>query len=232
MDPNFCMTERKVCQWIRSMLLAVQHCHENNIVHRDLKPENFVFKTDSENSDILLVDFGCAKIVQDNVKYHGVSGTPHYIAPEVVAGSKMIRTGRTLKCSDMWSIGVIAYILMIGVFPFSGTTKQSIFNSIMFKPLTFCEGAAKLSESFKDFCKRVLVKSPRRRLTVAEALEHQWVQGRFISPQVLSSTPVRDIAATTIFYSLGSGSHVYRLGSTYILGTCHYLEDLCKGVMV
>jgi len=232
LDSEWSITESKASQLIRTILNAVQYCHENNIVHRDLKPENFVFKTTDVNSEILLVDFGCAKIVQDNKTYRDTSGTLWYISPEVAAGPRMRRTGSILKSSDMWSIGVIAYILMTGKVPFPGKTRAAVLNRILHKSLVFREGAEKLSKSFQDFCKRVLVKCPRQRMTVSEALEHPWVQGKFIPPEVLQRSPSRE-SSTALIFSLESGTCVSRVGkSFFILGSDHHMDDICEGVFV
>jgi len=233
-DSDWCINEKRASELIGTMLLAVQHCHENHVVHRDLKPENFVFKTTDENSKICLIDFGCAKIVKDNVRYRDASVTHLYLAPEVVGGRRISRTGQIFKCSDMWSMGVIAYTMMTGQVPFYGMTAADIFNSILYDKLTFPEGTNNLSEPFQDFCKRLLMKSPHQRMTVSEALEHPWIQSRFVSPQVVPSSFCRKRSATSeLVYSLGTESYVYRSRlSLYSLGSCYDLEELCKGVQV
>jgi len=192
MDPNRCISEKWASKLIRTMLRAVKHCHENQIVHRDLKPENFVFRSKRMDSQIVLIDFGCAKIVKDNVRYRDSYGTAHYIAPEVAAGRKYTRTGRILKCSDVWSIGVIAYILMTGEVPFTGSSRTDIFNSILHLPLMFPEGGSNLSVLFKDFCKQILVKSPLHRITISDALEHPWIQGKFFSTKLLEKSELEN----------------------------------------
>src|SRR4051812_16358567 len=117
------------------MLLALAHCHERQIVHRDLKPgefacrchgrlhrvliffrsteqttENFVFETKADDSNMKLIDFGCAKQSQDDAVIDDVAGSPYYVAPEVLV-SDYRRTGRVWKASDMWSVGVIVFLL-------------------------------------------------------------------------------------------------------------------------
>merc|ERR1719273_2769518 len=150
------------------MLSAIDHCHRKNIVHRDLKPENFVFKTEDQDSDMVLIDFGCAKVVKDDVEYKDLVGTPYYLAPESAAGHKYIRTGAVLKSSDIWSIGVIAFVLMTGRPPFNGHSNTEIFSSIIKKPLKF-PATVKLSQDFLKFCKEMLKKSPKRRMTLEKA---------------------------------------------------------------
>jgi len=212
------------------------YLHENNIVHRDLKPENFVFKTKHPDSDILLVDFGCARIVCDNVKYRDAFGTPHFLAPEIVAGRRYTRTGNTLKFSDVWSIGVIAYVIMVGKVPFSGISITDIFESILKKPLTFPDGGIYLSRSFVDFCTRLLNKSPLQRLKVKDALNHKWLKNASDTKLEVvrrSAKTNRNKGALAIVHSLVSTSYVYRMGAgLYILGSGPYLEDVCEGNLV
>jgi len=240
MDPDWSITEHRARQLIRTMLRTIEYLHKNQIVHRDLKPENFVFKTKDPDSDILLIDFGCARIVQDNVRYHDAFGTPHFLAPEVVAGRRFIRTGNTLKFSDVWSIGVIAYLLMVGEVPFSGKSMNSIFESIMKKPLMFPEGGTHLSKSFLNFCERALNKSPNERLRVSEALNHDWVKNRNAFDKELPEKVIRTTSksltndgALEIVHSLVSASFVYRMGAgVYMLGSGPCLEDVCDSIII
>jgi len=184
------------------MLTAVKYCHDNNIVHRDLKPENFVFATKEVNSDIVLIEYGCARIIKDTEVIDDVVGTAYYLAPELAcvalenyykAGklssvSNQVpkprpRTGKILKATDLWSMGVIAYVMMTGRAPFRGHDNQEIFESICVRDLAFPEKDARyltslqLSEPFKDFVKKVLVKDPAGRISIEEAIRHPWVQG-------------------------------------------------------
>jgi len=100
-DTSHSITEKHACHLIKTMLLSVQHCHQRNIVHRDIKPENFVFKTPHVNSEMVLIDFGCAKFVNDVKVYKDLAGTPYYLAPESAVGDNYVRTGRVLKASDL-----------------------------------------------------------------------------------------------------------------------------------
>jgi len=240
MDPDWHITERRASQLIRTMLLTIEYLHQNQIVHRDLKPENFVFKTKDADSDILLIDFGCARIVQDHVRYRDAVGTPHFLAPEVVAGRRFIRTGNILKFSDVWSIGVIAYVLIVGKVPFSGKSVDAVFESILTKPLIFPDGGRHMSASFLDFCERALNKSPNERLRVGEALNHEWVKesnafDKKLPEKVLrsSSKSIANDAALAIVHSLVSASYVYRMGARlYMLGSGPCLEDVCDSILI
>jgi len=184
------ITEKRASELIRTMLEAIRHCHQKNIVHRDIKPENFVFKTKAQDSEMVLIDFGCAKIVEDETAYADLVGTPYYLAPESAVGHKYKRTGKVLKSSDLWAIGVIAYVCMTGRPPFNGHTNRDIFTAIIKKPLKFPQ-SVELSESFTDFCIKILKKSPKRRLVLEDALKHPWVLGQEASDKKIPDDVIR-----------------------------------------
>jgi len=184
------LTEKRVCELVRTMLLAIQHCHSKNIVHRDIKPENFVFKTKAQDSEMVLIDFGCAKIVDDDTPYKDLVGTPYYLAPESAVGHKYIRTGKVLKSSDVWSIGVIAYVMLTGRPPFGGQSNTEIFQNIIKKPLKF-PSKVKLSKAFTEFCQLMLKKSPKRRMKLEAALAHRWVLGTRTSNEKVADDVIR-----------------------------------------
>jgi len=185
-DPeNYPMTERRASQLVRTMLLAIQHCHEKQVVHRDLKPENFVFKTPDQMSEMVLIDFGCARIVSDDTQYKDLDGTPYYLSPESAVGERYIRTGRVLKSSDVWAIGIIAFVLMTGSPPFDGKSNTEIFKRIVKQPLVFPR-QARLSKSVIDFIRLMLKKSPVYRIKVEDALRHPWIIGEETSDKKFS----------------------------------------------
>jgi len=184
------ITEKRASELILTMLKAIQHCHDKNIVHRDIKPENFVFKTKAQDSEMVLIDFGCAKVVEDSTTYADLVGTPYYLAPESAVGHKYQRTGKVLKSSDLWAIGVIAYVCMTGRPPFNGHSNRDIFTAIIKKPLKFPQ-SVELSNSFTDFCIKILKKSPKRRLVLTDALEHPWVLGQEASDKKIPDDVIR-----------------------------------------
>jgi len=189
-DDSYPISEKKASQYIRTMLEAIKHCHDKNIVHRDLKPENFVFKTKAKDSEMVLIDFGCAMVVEPETQYKDLVGTPYYLAPESAAGNRYIRTGKVLMSSDLWAIGIITYVLMTGRPPFNGHSNQEIFSNIMKKPLRF-PTTVKLSDSFVKFCQTILKKSPKKRMTLEDALDDPWVKGIDTSEQKLSKEVLR-----------------------------------------
>merc|ERR1711879_246012 len=118
------------------MLESLKFLHDRNIVHRDIKPENFVFADNREDSNMILIDFGCAKRVEDDKEYTDIVGTPYYLSPECAA-KKQQKTGFFLKESDIWSVGCIAYIMLTGSFPFRGSTTQQLLQEIIRKPVEY-----------------------------------------------------------------------------------------------
>jgi len=199
-DDEYKITEKVACRLTLDMLSAVKYCHDQNVVHRDLKPENFVFANKQADSDIVLIDYGCARIVKDDEIIDDVVGTAYYLAPELAAaalenyakkGVKVNnkvpaaepRTGKILKAADVWGMGVIAYVMMTGRAPFRGRNNIGIFESSILKPLQFPEKDARyhhklqLSDHFKDFIRKCLVKDPAKRISMEDAIRHPWVQG-------------------------------------------------------
>ena len=167
-----CFNERSTARIIKSLLEAVAYLHANGIVHRDIKPENILLETQDEDSPIRLADFGLARrhlhgIDQNMSKFRG---TVYYMSPEL------------LECnysspSDVWSIGVVAYILLSGYPPFNGDTDPEIYSAIFKGQLDFPEQTGWLEKSSQciDFIKCLLQKDPRRRFSAQQALFHPWI---------------------------------------------------------
>jgi calcium-dependent protein kinase len=105
---------------MKKLLLAINHCHGINIAHRDIKPENIMYGADGE---VKLIDFGLAKSQKKKQTMHTIAGTPYYMAPEVLKGKYGV------EC-DIWSLGVLLYILLSGYLPFSGNSRAEIFEAI------------------------------------------------------------------------------------------------------
>lgn len=155
---------------MRQLLSAVAYCHSKNVVHRDLKPENLLLDSEDKEATLKVIDFGTSHIFDSEHKMYGSIGTPLYIAPEVLSGYY------AEKC-DIWSCGVILYVLLSGAHPFQGLTRNELFLKIQ-------QGAYKLSgpswqgvsAEAKDLIRKMLVVDPERRYSAAEALGHQWMQ--------------------------------------------------------
>ncbi|KAK9123554.1 hypothetical protein Sjap_013156 [Stephania japonica] len=154
----------------RHLMLVVVYCHDKGVVHRDLKPENILLATRAVSSPIKLADFGLATYIKPGQSLHGTVGSPFYIAPEVLAGGYN-------QAADVWSAGVILYILLSGMPPFWGKTKSRIFDAVRAATLRFPSDPWDLiSSSAKDLIKEMLCTDPAQRLTAKQVLEHSWIK--------------------------------------------------------
>ncbi|CAN1854099.1 Calcium-dependent protein kinase 1 [Linum perenne] len=169
-------SERKAAQLTRTIVGVVEACHSLGVMHRDLKPENFLFVSQQEDSLLKTIDFGLSIFFKPGERYTDVVGSPYYVAPEVLKK----RYGAE---ADVWSAGVILYILLSGVPPFWAETEQGIFEQVLQGDLDFdSEPWPHISESAKDLVRKMLVRDPRRRLTAHEVLCHPWVQEEGVAP--------------------------------------------------
>ncbi|KAK3017328.1 hypothetical protein RJ639_005481, partial [Escallonia herrerae] len=151
------------------ILSVVAYCHFQGVVHRDLKPENFLFTCKDEHSPLKAIDFGFSDYVKPDERLNDIVGSAYYVAPEVLHRSYGTE-------ADMWSIGVIAYILLCGSRPFWARTESGIFQAVLKADPSFDEAPwPSLSPDAVDFVKRLLNKDYRKRLTAAQALCHPWL---------------------------------------------------------
>ncbi|KAE8667428.1 Tetratricopeptide repeat (TPR)-like superfamily protein [Hibiscus syriacus] len=152
------------------ILNVVAFCHLQGVVHRDLKPENFLYTSKEENSQLKAIDFGLLDFVRPDKRLNDIVGSVYYVAPEVLHRSYG-------KEADIWSIGVIAYILLCGSRPFWSRTESGIFRAVLKAYPNFIDAPwPSLSSEAKDFVKHLLNKDPRKRMTAAQALCHPWIQ--------------------------------------------------------
>ncbi|XP_031097389.1 CDPK-related kinase 1-like [Ipomoea triloba] len=153
------------------ILSVVSYCHLQGVVHRDLKPENFLFSSKDERSPLKAIDFGLSDYVKPDERLNDIVGSAYYVAPEVLHRSYGTE-------ADMWSIGVIAYIILSGSRPFWARTESGIFRAVLKIDPSFDEAPwTTLSSDAVDFVKRLLNKDYRKRLTAAQALSHPWLAG-------------------------------------------------------
>ncbi|KAG8383731.1 hypothetical protein BUALT_Bualt04G0044400 [Buddleja alternifolia] len=163
-------TEKDAAIVVRQMLKVAAECHLHGFVHRDMKPENFLFKSAKEDSPLKATDFGLSDFIRPGKKFQDIVGSAYYVAPEVLKR----KSGPE---SDVWSIGVITYILLCGRRPFWDKTEDGIFKEVLRnKPDFRRKPWPGISSAAKDFVKKLLVKDPRARLTAAQALSHPWVR--------------------------------------------------------
>ncbi|KAJ3669945.1 hypothetical protein LUZ60_010269 [Juncus effusus] len=169
-------TERKAAELTRVIVGVVELCHSMGVMHRDLKPENFLFVDQSEEAPLKTIDFGLSIFFQPGQSFIDVVGSPYYVAPEVLRK----KYGPE---ADVWSAGVIIYILLCGVPPFWAESEQGIFDEVLHGKLDFqSDPWPKISESAKDLVRKMLVRDPKKRLNAHEVLKHPWVQVGGVAP--------------------------------------------------
>ena len=166
------LNEKRACEIIHKLCAAVYYLHSYGIVHRDLKPENIIMTDNTDNADIRLLDFGLSKILGPTEKCSEPFGTISYVAPEVL---KQKYYGREV---DIWSIGIITYLLLCGCLPFDDEksekeiARQTIEDPVPYYPRLW----KKLSEDAKNFVEGCLKKNPLERMNIKDVLEHNWIK--------------------------------------------------------
>uniref|UniRef100_A0ACD5WEE5 Uncharacterized protein n=1 Tax=Avena sativa TaxID=4498 RepID=A0ACD5WEE5_AVESA len=169
-------TERKAAELARVIVGVVEVCHSMGVMHRDLKPENFLFVDQTEEAALKTIDFGLSVFFRPDQIFTDVVGSPYYVAPEVLKK----KYGPE---ADVWSAGVIIYILLCGVPPFWAENEQGIFEEVLHGKLDFqSDPWPSISEGAKDLVRRMLLRDPKKRLTAHEVLRHPWVQVGGLAP--------------------------------------------------
>eukprot|EP00917_Polyrhabdina_sp_WS-2016_P023097 GHVP01050005.1.p1 GENE.GHVP01050005.1~~GHVP01050005.1.p1 ORF type:complete len:468 (+),score=92.27 GHVP01050005.1:220-1623(+) len=172
----------------RQVLSGIAYMHSYKIVHRDLKPENLLLADKTKNANIKIIDFGLSTITDPTKRMRDKIGTAYYIAPEVLKGAY------TESC-DIWSAGVILYILLSGCPPFHGSTEKEILQRVEIGSYNFNQSQWKnTSSSCRELIRKMLEK-PDERISAIQALEHEWIQKAHftdktqftLSPEVLNS---------------------------------------------
>ncbi|ONM57706.1 calcium dependent protein kinase8 [Zea mays] len=157
-------TERAAATICRAVVNVVNICHFMGVMHRDLKPENFLLATKEENAMLKATDFGLSVFIEEGKMYRDIVGSAYYVAPEVLRRSY----GKEI---DVWSAGVILYILLSGVPPFWAETEKGIFDAILHEEIDFeSQPWPSISESAKDLVRKMLTRDPKKRLTSAQVL--------------------------------------------------------------
>ncbi|KZV43575.1 phosphoenolpyruvate carboxylase kinase 1-like [Dorcoceras hygrometricum] len=149
------------------LMEAISHCHSRGVAHRDIKPDNIFFNS---YNVLKLADFGSAGYFHSGELMSGIVGTPYYVAPEVVAGREYNEK------VDIWSAGVILYIMLSGIPPFYGDSATEIFESVLRANLRFPKSYfASASCEVKDLLRQMLCKDVRRRFSAEQVLAHPWI---------------------------------------------------------
>ncbi|XP_065655673.1 calcium/calmodulin-dependent protein kinase type IV isoform X5 [Hydra vulgaris] len=169
------LTERQVIRYMKQVFYGVQHMHSKNMVHLDLKPENILCLSGGKPGyeEIKLIDFGMTRVLKPGEKETAMCGTPEFVAPEVISFNPI-----TLA-ADIWSIGVITYVLLSGISPFMGDDDTETLNNVTTGVYDYEDDDGtfdNISDDAKLFIDECLTLDPRKRLTIDDALSHKWIK--------------------------------------------------------
>jgi len=186
-------TEPDAANIVRQVVEGVAYLHQNGVAHRDLKPENLLVGGPNED-EIKIADFGLSKSFGSGPegRLETSCGTPDYVAPEVLRGEVYDHS------VDLWSVGVITYILLCGFPPFWGESQGELFDKILSVHFDFPDPEwTNVSADAKDFISHLLVKDPAERFTAKQCLEHKWIKSSQSKPangkQLRSLESVRNL---------------------------------------
>lgn len=164
--------EKEARDTCKIVLEAVGYCHKNHVAHRDLKPENLLLLSEDDDSAVKIADFGFAKKVYEHNSLKTQCGTPGYVAPEILEGTPYDER------ADMWSVGVILYILLGGYPPFIESTQRDLFRKIRKGDYEFHEEYwGTVSTEAKELISSLLTVKCEDRLTASDAMENSWILG-------------------------------------------------------
>ena len=165
---NGYLDERTAANVMKDILSAVGYCHKYKVIHRDLKPENILYQDDkTDDSPLKIIDFGTSKQKYNGKELDDVCGTPYYIAPEVLEGKY------NEKC-DVWSIGVILYIMLCGYPPFNGSNDIEIAEAVKEGKVEFCEEDWQhISHEAMNLINQLLTNNYEKRISAKKALQHK-----------------------------------------------------------
>ncbi|XP_066371424.1 calcium-dependent protein kinase 9-like [Miscanthus floridulus] len=178
-------TERAAAAAARTVAEVVRACHAHGVMHRDLKPENFLYAGKSDDAQLKAIDFGLSVFFKPGERFTEIVGSPYYMAPEVLRRSYGPEV-------DIWSAGVILYILLCGVPPFWAETEQGVARAILRGNLDLQrEPWPRISEGAKSLVRQMLQMDPKKRPTAQQVLEHPWLQNARKAPNVPLGDVVR-----------------------------------------
>lgn len=185
-------SEHDAARIIKQVFSGITYMHKHNIVHRDLKPENILLESKEKDCDIKIIDFGLSTCFQQNIKMKDRIGTAYYIAPEVLRGTY------DEKC-DIWSAGVILYILLSGTPPFYGKNEYDILKRVETGKYAFdLPQWRSISDDAKDLIRKMLTFHPSLRITATQCLEHPWIQKYSTETPTITDLPSLESAMTNI----------------------------------
>merc|ERR1712223_222611 len=200
LDDDMVPFEQDVQGFMLQLLEALSFAHERNIAHLDIKPQNIVLMSEFPNCEIKLCDLEVSRVIQEHEQIREIIGTPDYVAPEILAYEPIS------LAADIWSLGVLAYVLLTGFSPFGGETDQETLRNIASASLDFpAELFEGVSDEAKEFITECLHRNPKARPTVWQCLQHPWI-ARHSEPPSPSPLMLK-IPAPDHFVSSPSLSH-------------------------
>ncbi|CAH8827546.1 unnamed protein product [Trichobilharzia szidati] len=185
------LPEVYVCQLLVSILEALMYMHESlKMVHLDVKAENVLLRQPYPSTDVFLTDFGLATVLTEGKQHRELAGTPDYVAPEIINYDPIT------FATDMWSVGVLTYYLLTGISPFLGEDKMITMQNITHATITYPDELFKhRSSNSIDFIQHLLQRSPKRRMSARECLNHPWLQS------IQTNANVKDIQSNELLQS-------------------------------
>lgn len=175
LEIDIVLEEAEAARIGQAMTSAVAHLHQKGIIHRDLKPENWLLSDMSPGASVKLVNFGLAETCSpDDDTLCQPCGTLHYVAPEVLRG----KYGQS---ADMWTLGVVIFLMIYAAYPFDGECCTTVMRSILGSEPDWTDSCYALSVEAKTCLKQMLCKDPEKRITAAEAMRHEWFRSACMS---------------------------------------------------
>ena len=202
---------------MKQILSCISYLHKMNIVHRDIKPENMMLKSKDKDNDleIKLIDFGTAlQLKKKNKKLTEKVGSPYYMAPEVIKGNY------SFEC-DVWSCGIIMYILLIGYPPFDGKNNKNLYNNIQNNKVDFSGSDwSKISKEAKDLILKLLEKNPNNRISAFDALQHPWIKNT--NKNIKSNNNFNKISLKNCLQTFSSKQKLHQASVAFIV---HHMSN-------
>uniref|UniRef100_T1G0Q3 Protein kinase domain-containing protein n=1 Tax=Helobdella robusta TaxID=6412 RepID=T1G0Q3_HELRO len=167
-NEDYLLTERDCIYFLRQICSGIKYMHDLNVLHLDIKPENILCVRPDCN-DIKIIDFGLSRMYDEKKPVKVMFGTAEFAAPEV------INYDPVTPLTDMWSVGVVCYILLSGFSPFAGNSDAETFVNVTKVQYDFDEGFEDVSTKAQEFISCLLARNPKSRMTSSECLSHDWL---------------------------------------------------------
>ncbi|KAH7639909.1 serine/threonine-protein kinase-like protein [Dermatophagoides farinae] len=170
LDDEESIDERQCRRLIRQIIEGIRYLHQKHIAHLDIKPQNILLTDALPNGDVKLCDFGISRMIEDHCEVREIMGTVDYMPPEILQYEPIS------LASDLWSLGIVTYVLLSGHSPFGGDDKQQTYSNITSSDLEFPDKLfSHITDDAKNFIRKLLNRDPKKRLNCDECLQHPWL---------------------------------------------------------